>query len=157
MMRLVVVLLVLASACGPKMPARAARAHLTIDVAAAVLYEVDAQVAARLQRQPMPCDQTCIEPYQRAAQGLRGARETLIAARHALNVAEAAGDANPGAVLSCVGAAVARVFRAAEAAGVRPSGQAVGMWQQYAATIGTICEMGVDPNARVYRGSAGGA
>lgn len=157
MTRLVVVLLVLASACGPQMPSRVAHAHMAIDVAAAVLYEVDTQVAARLQAQPIPCDQTCIEPYQRAAQGLRGARETLIAARHALNVAEAQGDANPGAVLSCVGAAVARVFRVAEAAGVRPSGPAIGAWQQYAGMIGTICEMGVDPDARVYRGSADGA
>lgn len=121
---------------------------------AEIVESVDAVVAERIEHEPYPCDDVCMQPYERTARALEIARHNIRSAWFALDAVDRHDDGNAAAVVTCAVASVSELLRTAQAARARPPSYVLDMWAAYAASIGgSLCDL-ADPNARLGAGEA---
>jgi hypothetical protein len=136
-----------------------------LDVAAALLLELDAGLARGFDRAEEKCrlDPTgaaslqgftsCLEPWYKAEGAKELARHLILAADRGLDGVEGTADGNPGRTIGCMAAAVGEALSAAAAVGVEPGSGPGLAWAQYSGTISNLCLMS-EPGAMVSGGSS---
>jgi hypothetical protein len=135
-----------------------------LDVAASVIYSLDAQLAVKFSAAAKQCEREtatgpmrdfayCLKPWYKVQAAMALARRTTLAAARGLDGVEGNADGNPGRLLGCMAAAIGELLRAAEAVGIRPDSVPGRAWAQYSGTISQLCLMS-QPGAMVGSGSS---